>query len=324
MKKRPATQGVFYNEKKGTVIIMNRLLEQPYRVAVEKAVSESLGECFTVNAVRENRVSSMHDAAFFEGTLGVLQTPYRVFVKLGTNPFSREQFEMEAKGLDYIRAHSSVRTPLVIAVEMVGSEVLLILEVIDTVRPETKEDFAVMGRGFAELHRVENERCGFDFPTYLGIFRQDNTWKPTWREFYGECRLMDTLQMAIRAERMDAKESSVIEALVSRLPSVCPEPKSFSLLHGDPWIGNLLFDGKELVLIDCSLYYGNREIDLTTVDFFCPVSKHFFDAYEEAFPKEDGFSERASLWKINQWLGHVTLYGDKYKEKLWQAVKPYL
>jgi fructosamine-3-kinase len=54
------------------------------------------------------------------------------------------------------------------------------------------------------------------------------------------------------------------------------------------------------------------------------VSKHFFDAYEEAFPKEDGFSERASLWKINQWLGHVTLYGDKYKEKLWQAVKPYL
>jgi hypothetical protein len=65
---------------------------------------------------------------------------------------------------------------------------------------------------------------------------------------------------------------------------------------------------------ESALWYGEyREIDLTTVDFFCPVSAHFFDAYEEAFPKEDGFSERADLWKINQWLGHVTLYGDKYK-----------
>jgi fructosamine-3-kinase len=303
---------------------MNRLLEQKYRLAVEKAVSESMGERFEVSMVRENRVSAMHDAAFFEGILGALKRPFSVFVKLGTNPFSCEQFEMEAKGLNYIRAHSSVRTPLVIAVCPVEDQALLILEVIDTVRPETKEDFAIMGHGFAELHRVENTRCGFDFPTYLGIFRQNNTWKHSWREFYGECRLLDTLQMAIRAGKMDVKESAVIEKLIAKLPMVCPEPKSFSLLHGDPWIGNLLFDGKELVLIDCSLYYGNREIDLTTVDFFCPVSEHFFAAYEEAFPKEDGFSERAALWKINQWLGHVTLYGDKYKERLWQAVRLYL
>ncbi len=303
---------------------MNRLSDPRYRLTVEKAVSESLAECFTVNAVRENRVSAMHDAAFFEGTLGSLKTSFSVFVKLGTNPFSYEQFTMEAKGLDYIRAHSSVRTPLVIAVVCAENEALLIMEVIPAVRPETKADFEKMGWGLAALHRVENEQCGFDFPTYLGIFRQNNTWKKTWREFYGECRLLDTLQMAIRAGKMDAKESAVIEKLVARLPAVCPEPKTFSLLHGDPWIGNLLFDGKELVLIDCSLYYGNREIDLTTIDFFCHVSEHFFAAYEEAFPIEEGFSERAALWKINQWLGHVTLYGDKYKEKLRQAVQPYL
>ncbi len=166
--------------------------------------------------------------------------------------------------------------------------------------------------------------CGFDFPTYLGIFRQNNTWKNTWNEFYGECRLLDTLQMAVDAGKMNAEECAVIEKLAAKLPEISPELKSFSLLHGDPWLGNLLFDGKEPVLVDCSLYYGNREIDLMTVDFFFPVSAHFFDAYEEAFPKEDGFSERAALWKINQWLGHVALYGDKYKEKLWQAVYLYI
>ena len=301
---------------------MNPLLQEKYRVAVEKAVSQCLGECFTVTSVRENKVSAMHAAAFFEGLLG--HTPHSVFAKLGTNPFSHEQFEIEARGLTYIREHTAVKAPHVIDVVHMGEEVLLLLEVIDAIRPETKSDFEIMGRGLASLHAETDKTCGFDFPTYLGIFRQDNTRKATWREFYGECRLLDTMKIAVEAGKMNAAECATIEKLVGRLPAVCPEPKTFSLLHGDPWLGNLLYNGKELVLIDCSLYYGNREIDLTTVDFFFPVSEHFFRAYEEVFPTEDGFSERADLWKINQWLGHVALYGDKYKEKLWNAVNKYL
>ncbi len=301
---------------------MNPLLQEKYRVAVEKAVSQRLGERFTVSSVRENKVSAMHAAAFFEGLLG--HTPHSVFAKLGTNPFSHEQLEMEARGLTYIREHTAVKAPHVIDVVHMGEEVLLLLEVIDAVRPETKSDFEILGRGLASLHTVTDETCGFYLPTYLGIFRQDNTRKATWREFYGECRLLDTMKIAVEAGKMNAAECAIIEKLVGRLPMVCPEPQTFSLLHGDPWLGNLLYNGKELVLIDCSLYYGNREIDLTTVDFFFPVSEHFFRAYEEVFPTEEGFSERADLWKINQWLGHVALYGDKYKEKLWNAVNKYL
>ena len=301
---------------------MNPLLQEKYRDAIENAVSRRLGERFTVTTVRENKVSAMHEAAFFEGLLG--HTPHAVFAKLGTNPFSHEQFEMEARGLTYIREYTAVKAPHVIDVVHMEDEVLLLLEVIKSVRPETKGDFEILGRGLASLHAVTDKTCGFDFPTYLGIFRQDNTRKATWREFYGECRLLDTMKIAVEAGKMNAAECATIEKLVGRLPAVCPEPKTFSLLHGDPWLGNLLYDGKELVLIDCSLYYGNREIDLTTVDFFFPVSEHFFRAYEEVFPTEEGFSERADLWKINQWLGHVALYGDKYKEKLRNAVNKYL
>ena len=89
-------------------------------------------------------------------------------------------------------------------------------------------------------------------------------------------------------------------------------------------MGNLMFDGKELVAIDCSLYYGNREIDLTNVDFFCPVPQTFFDAYNEAYPIEYGFEERRDLWKINQWLGHVALFGEKYIQKVMDCAKKYL
>ncbi len=303
---------------------MNLLMDGRFTAAVEKAVTDFTGERFIVTNLRENKVSAMHDAAFFEGELGILKTPFSVFVKAGTNPYSPEQFEAEANGLRYIRTHSPVKAPEVIGVLTVDGTALLILEVVKAVKPETKADFAKMGQGLAEFHHVTSDTCGFDFSTYLGIFKQDNTRKPTWREFYGECRLRDTMNIGLQRGKLNAADCELIERLIARLPVVCPEPKTFSLLHGDPWLGNLLYDGHELVLIDCSLYYGNREIDLTTVDFFCPVSDYFFDAYKESFPLEEGFRERVNLWKVNQWIGHVILFGDRFRGKLADAVHPYL
>lgn len=295
-----------------------------YHRAIERAVSAYAEKPFHITGVRENKASAMHDAAFFEGRFDFSGAPFCVFVKAGTNPYSFEQFQAEARGLDYIRAHTPVKSPRVIGVEFENGTALLILEVIETKKPQSKEDWEAMGRGLAALHRVTSDSCGFDFSTYLGIFRQDNTRKSTWREFYGECRLLDTMRIGLDWGKLNGDDVRLIEKLVARLPDVCPEPSCFSLLHGDPWVGNLLFDGRELVLIDCSLYYGNREIDLTTVDFFCPVPEHFFDAYRECFPIEDGFAERADLWEINQWIGHVILYGDKYRPRLEQAIGKYL
>jgi fructosamine-3-kinase len=63
---------------------------------------------------------------------------------------------------------------------------------------------------------------------------------------------------------------------------------------------------------------------LSTVDFFFPVPEHFFSAYNEAYPIDPGYKERKPLWQINQWLGHVTLFGDKFMSKLMDAVNPYL
>ena len=297
---------------------MNILLDGRYNGVIEASVTAKTGSPFHIKEIQKIGVGAMHSVAIFVGEC------FSVFVKAGTNDYSEAQFRAEAWELDYIRAHSSVRTPQVIDVVKHGDTALLILEEIRAVKPETAKDFEILGRGLASLHQQTSDRCGFERETYLGIFKQDNTWKPTWTEFYGECRLRDTLGMAIRAGRMNREECERIEKLIERLPALSIEPKVFSLLHGDPWLGNLMFDGKELVLIDCSLYYGNREIDLTTVDFFNPVPKAFFDAYHEVFPIEDGFADRADLWEINQWLGHVTLYGDKYKEPLWKAVERYI
>ena len=297
---------------------MNILFDGSYNRCIETAVTANTGLPFHITDIRKVSMGAMHSVAIFIGER------FSVFVKAGTNSYSEEQFRAEAWELDYIRTHTSVRTPQVIAVIKEGDTALLILEAIKEVKPESNRDFAILGEGLASLHRTENDRCGFERPTYLGIFKQDNTWKPSWTEFYGECRLRDTMQMAVKAGKMTPRECERIEKLILKLPDICLPQDRFSLLHGDPWLGNLMYDGKELVMIDCSLYYGNREIDLTTVDFFNPVPRSFFDAYHEVYPIENGFEERADLWEINQWLGHVTLYGDKYKTPLFRAVDRYI
>jgi protein-ribulosamine 3-kinase len=297
---------------------MGKLCDGTYDALIENSVSARLGRKFSIQSVTPNKNGAMHDAALFSGD------GFRAFVKLGTNPFSPDQFRQEAWGLRYIAGHSPVKTPGVVDALEAGGAALLILEAVDCRPVETKKDWETLGRGLAALHRTTWDRCGLETHSYLGIFRQDNRPMGSWPEFYGERRLRDTMKMAVDAGNLTPEQCRPVERLIARLPEVCGPAQPFSLLHGDPWPGNLLYDGKEMIAIDCSIYYGNREIDLSTVDFFFPVPEHFFGAYREAYPIEPGYAERKALWQINQWLGHVTLFGEAYLPKLMGAVERYL
>jgi len=260
----------------------------------------------------------MHDIGLIKGN------GYNVFVKVGGNSFSLDQFRQEALGLAYIKNHSAVRTPEVIDVVDFEGKALLILEAIDVKPMSDNKAWEILGRGLATLHQTTSEFCGLDMHNYLGIFRQENTPTETWVEFFGERRLRDSMQLAIDAGNMKTEHIKAVDKLILKLPEICGPVQPNSLLHGDPWPGNLLFDGKQMIAIDCSIYYGNREIDLSTVDFFYPVSEYFFKAYHEVYPIDPGYVERKELWQINQWLGHVTLFGESHIPKLLNAVNKYI
>lgn len=298
--------------------LMNKLIDGTFNKQVEKSMTQYLNKQFKILCIENNTVAAMHDAAIFKGE------NFNVFVKTGTNSFSFDQFTQEAWGLNYIKNNSQIETPNVIDVLNVEGTALLIMEAIDVKPVESKKDWEILGRGLATLHKTSWDKCGLETHSYLGIFRQDNRPMVTWPEFFGERRLRDTMKMAVDAGNMTYEQCLSIEKLINKLPEVCGPTQAFSLLHGDPWPGNLLFDGKQMIAIDCSIYYGNREIDLSTVDFFYPVSDHFFNAYNEVYPIDSGYKERKSLWQINQWLGHVTLFGEEYVPKLMNAVNIYL
>lgn len=297
---------------------MKKLIDGSFNAEIEKSIRRNLDNNFKIVSIKNNEVGAMHDNARFKGD------KFDVFVKAGANTFSYDQFTQEAWGLNYIKTKSQIYTPNVIDIVVVDDTTLLIMEAIDVKPVETKNDWEILGRGLATLHKTVWDKCGLETHSYLGIFRQDNRPENTWTEFFGQRRLNDTMKMAVNAGNMSIDQCKIIEKLIQKLPDICGPIQPYSLLHGDPWPGNLLYDGKKMIAIDCSIYYGNREIDLSTVDFFFPVPEHFFNAYNEVFPIDSGYKERKSLWQINQWLGHVTLFGDVYIPKLMDAVKKYI
>lgn len=294
------------------------LYEGGYNRYIVEVGRNVFGNSWDIVEILPNTMGAMHDCALFAGTNG------DVFVKVGTNSFSRDQFTQEAWGLAYINKYSGIKAPQVYDVVQADDATLLIMEAID-VKPVTeKKDWYILGEGLAELHRTTAEKCGLETHTYLGVFKQDNTFEDSWEEFFARRRLRDTLQMAIATGNVTAEVNDAIERLIAKVPELCGPKQAFSLLHGDPWIANLLYDGRQLVLIDCSIYYGNREIDLSTVDFFRPVSQDFFEAYHATYPIDPGFEERRDLWRVNQWLGHITLFGKDYYPQLLAAVNKYV
>ncbi len=66
-------------------------------------------------------------------------------------------------------------------------------------------------------------------------------------------------------------------------------------------------------LIDPSCYYGHREVDLAMAELFGGFGRRFQDAYDEAWPRVEGYREvRRPIYQLYYLLVHVVLFGGSY------------
>ena len=71
-----------------------------------------------------------------------------------------------------------------------------------------------------------------------------------------------------------------IETIINNIEKYIPESTKPSLIHGDLWGGNILYDkGKLVGLIDPAIQYADIEFELSYLKFFNTVSNIFFDCY---------------------------------------------
>jgi protein-ribulosamine 3-kinase len=232
-----------------------------------------------------------------------------------------EKLAVEAKMLNDLH-DAKIRVPEMI----LNKETFLMMEYIQTFHHDNPTREREAAKLLATLHSVSNESrmYGYYYDTTIGPFPQKNEQTQyNWTLFLGQMRIMPMAKLCY-------DEGKINKEILERLEGLCRDLYKRidmgsiypSLLHGDVWSGNVLFDKKGPCLIDPAIYYGDKEMELAFILLFNTFGETFFRTYQEVQPLSADFYEiKVPIYQIYPLLVHVALYGSSYTMQLEQLLK---
>ncbi len=233
----------------------------------------------------------------------------------------KDKLVIEAKMLGDLY-DANIRVPEVI----LSQESFLVLEYIETVKQDKGTQEIEAAKLLSGLHSITNESrmYGYYYDTTIGPFSQTNEQTQyNWTLFLGQMRIMPMARHCY-------DDGKISKQLLERLEGLCRDLYKRidmntlypSLLHGDVWSGNILFDKVGACLIDPAIYYGDKEMELAFILLFHTFGETFFNAYSEVHPlSEDFYENKVPLYQIYPVLVHVALYGGSYRRELEEILK---
>lgn len=235
----------------------------------------------------------------------------RFFVK--TNHSSRlDMFEAEFAGLQEIAQTDAIRTPRPVCCGEVDSLAFLVMEYIPFGGAGRHDSITALGKNLAAMHRSTQANYGWFRDNTIGSTPQVNQLASDWIEFWRDRRLGFQLDLAAR-NGYRGKLQQKGEVLLSKMAAFFPRQPSASLLHGDLWSGNYAIDATgEPVIFDPAVYYGDRETDIAMTELFGGFPEAFYAAYQEAYPLDEGYAVRKTLYNLYHILNHLNLFGGGY------------
>lgn len=231
-------------------------------------------------------------------------------------------FPTEARGLRWLaeaEAYGGVAVPEVLGVDAE----CLVLRWVEPGR-NSGDAAADFGRALAATHAAGAPSYGFEEDGFIARLPLPNRPTATWAEFYAVRRVLPYLKLARDRGAVTERQAASVEAVVGRLPDLVPEEPP-ARLHGDLWNGNALWgaDGRVSV-IDPAAYGGHREVDLAMLALFgLPHLPRVLEAYAEASPLADGWSDRVALHQLFPLLVHACLFGGGYGARAAEAAARY-
>lgn len=173
----------------------------------------------------------------------------------------------------------------------------------------------------AKLHSVTNESrmYGYYYDTTIASFMQKNEQTQyNWGLFLGQMRIVPMAKICYERGHISKEILSRLEHLSKDIYKRIDLSKiSPSLLHGDLWSGNILFNMNGATLIDPAIYFGDREMELAFIMMFNTFGDTFFQTYTKVHPLSDDFYEvKVPLYQLYPVLVHVALYGVSYVGQL--------
>jgi fructosamine-3-kinase len=247
-----------------------------------------------------------------------LETGIRTYFFKWNHPSPAQMFHKEASALALLASTQTVTVPSVWSVYESATEDfgLLLLEWLEgKAAPDSIEQLGVQ---LADLHRrsydlLKPSGYGFDSDNFLGRSPQINTWERSWGAFFANSRILPQMDMAYENGRLPGPRRRKLEKFLDRLPQllngVTRQP---SLIHGDLWSGNVIESPAGLVLIDPAVSFSDREAEIAYTELFGGFGHRFYQAYQNTWPLEKGYSERRDLYNLYHLLNHLNLFGESY------------
>ncbi|WP_374086491.1 fructosamine kinase family protein [Methylomicrobium lacus] len=236
------------------------------------------------------------------------------FVKLNRRDLA-DMFAAEFDGLQEIAGTGAVRTPAPIVHGEAGAQSFLVLEYLEF-GASNQQAQRLLGQQLAELHGHKQPYFGWRRDNTIGSTPQVNTRSEDWIAFWRERRFGFQLQLTGRngyGGRLQTQGERLYSALGGLFDGYRPQP---SLLHGDLWAGNSAADRQgNPVIFDPACYYGDREADIAMTELFGGYGREFYQAYNETWPLDAGYSVRKTLYNLYHILNHLNLFGGGYQRQ---------
>ncbi|GGA64093.1 hypothetical protein GCM10011369_01880 [Neiella marina] len=282
---------------------------------IEQQLKLALGSSLQITATQALSGGDINQAFRLRTNLGDL------FIKL--NDAGRlDMFEQEALGLAAMAATNTIRTPNVIVTSCTQQHAFLVLQYHEATNPESS-DWQLAAEQLAAMHCtptdsiVANDRFGFNADNYIGSTPQLNSTSKCWSQFFSQQRIgyqLSLLEGRMRLPVTHAELCRLIESIVNTLPA---KP---SLLHGDLWRGNMMFDKYGPLLIDPACYVGDGEADIAMTELFGGFPRPFYQAYRSIRPASEPISLRHQIYNLYHLLNHANLFGGHYVDQAEKSI----
>ena len=259
---------------------------------------------------------------FCKGQIGEiykLQTVGSTYILKTSKPSSN--LEVEANMLEDLHKYN-IAVPKVFDV----SQTYLLMEYIESTKQAKCAQEIAAAKVISDMHSVTNDArmYGYYYDTTIASFTQKNEQTQyNWALFLGQMRIMPMAKICY--DKGDISKETVgrldllCRELYRRIDLASIEP---SLLHGDLWSGNILFNINGATLLDPALSFGDKEMDLAYILMFDTFGDTFFESYQEVHTISDDFYEvKVPLYQIYPLLVHVALYGGAYVKQLETLLK---
>lgn len=218
----------------------------------------------------------------------------------------------EANGLALLKHNLQkhnikLKTPQVLQV----NEHILTLEKIQQSAATTAQ-WQQLGQALAQLHQIQQPHHGHDEDNYIGLSPQPNLICDNWGQFFCQYRLLFQIERIQSSSKRTVflHDFNVISNQLSQfLNESCDYP---SLLHGDLWAGNVIFDQSDVWLIDPAVYCGDADADLAMTELFGGFTSAFYDAYFATKPKSNDYALKRTIYNLYHQLNHYNLFGTSY------------